>query len=320
MGVVGCGCNHAQKTSEDSGPIVLEGPSPAPGGGDAAGTVSSSSPAPPRPARPRCRAIAVEGAATIDAESAAQAKPLAVDDEVPDRAWVTLGDGARFVAKDPRTARETTFVGPARARACVDNIEESWVGSGTFESVGGAGESPGAEEWVVTASAVVRYASSRLRLEVHSGETRITVSGGVAWLWPTHATELSEGWQRLKEGQTISARTEEAPIDAARSSVDRCVAFAHSARTLAYALLSPPNDAASGEGGTAADAVKEQVKTKRLARAACAMAALRLGEESAARDGGASGGRLDTGVISALAVKLADADAAWRALPLAQGH
>jgi hypothetical protein len=269
---------------------------------------------------PHCRAIAVQGAATVDARGGEGPTPLATDDEVPEKDWVTLAAGARFVAKDPRTARETTFVGPARARACVDHAEESWLAAGTFESAVGAGESPGAEEWVVTPNAVVRYAASRLHLEVHGAETHVTVAGGVAFLWPTRATDLSEGWQRVNQGPTVVSRTSGSPLTAARSAIDRCAELARRSRDLASALLNGTNNGAPGEGGTAGDEVKDQVQTKRLARAACAMAALRLATESSASDGGTSGGRVDDGAIAALAAKLADADAEWRTLPLAQGH
>jgi hypothetical protein len=283
-----------------------------------AGPGANASPSTPRPPRLRCRVIAVDGTATIEAKDGESSAALAGEAEVPEKAWVTLASASRFVAKDPRTARETIFIGPARARACVDRTEESWLSSGTFESVVGAGESPGAEEWVITPYAVVRYAAARVHVEVHATETRLTVASGVALLWPTHAKELSEGWQRLSEGQTATARTTGSALDATRSAVEQCAALARTSRDLAYVILNGTSDAALPDGAAAADEVKDQVRTRRLARAACGIAALRLDLSQASQDGGATV-RVDGGPWGELAAKWADADAAWRTLPLAQG-
>ena len=101
-----------------------------------------------------CRAIAVDGPVRVEG---ADAGALALQSEIPDQTWLSLGPDARLVAKDPRTTRETAFVGPARVRSCVAHREESWLAAGRFESAIGAGETPGAEEWVVTPLGVVRY-------------------------------------------------------------------------------------------------------------------------------------------------------------------
>jgi hypothetical protein len=266
----------------------------------------------------RCRVIALDGTATIEADDSEPSAPLAGEAEVPEKAWVSLASGSRIVAKDPRTARETIFIGPARVRACVDRTEESWLASGTFESVVGAGESPGAEEWVITPQAVVRYAAARVHVEVRPAETQLTVASGVALLWPAHAKELSEGWQRLSEGQTAAVRTMSPALGALRSAVEQCAALARSSRDLAAAILNGASDAALADGATAAGEVKDQVKTRRLARAACAIAAVRLDTARSARDGGSTV-KQDGGPLGDLAAQWADADVAWRTLPLAQG-
>lgn len=105
-----------------------------------------------------CRAIAVDGSVRSDDDVDAGASPnaLALRGEIPSEGWLSLGADSRLVAKDPRTTRETVFVGPARVRPCVAHREEAWVASGRFESAVGAGETPGAEEWLVTPLAVAR--------------------------------------------------------------------------------------------------------------------------------------------------------------------
>ena len=92
-----------------------------------------------------CRAIAVDGPVRVlkSVERAAErgddggleraadggdaGTALALEGQIPSEAWLSLSPDARLVAKDPRTTRETTFLGPARVRACVDHREESWV-------------------------------------------------------------------------------------------------------------------------------------------------------------------------------------------------
>jgi hypothetical protein len=246
---------------------------------------------------------------------------LQAQGEVPRDAWLWLATGARLVAKDPRTTRETTFLGPAHARACVDGREESWIAYGSLESVAGAGEAPGAEEWLVTPLAVVRYGAARLRVDVGGSNTSVAMASGVAFLsiagdarakrqrgdaaasaaedgsWP----EADPGWQRVDEGVvTVVPAVARPPVDAARSVVDACYSVAGRARDLAGALLS----GADASPDSTVLAASEQVSTRRRARAACAMAGLRV------RLLAASNAR------SSLLGKINEAEEAWRALPI----
>jgi hypothetical protein len=240
-----------------------------------------------------CRAIAVDG--PVRAEGSGDAGgPLPFQGEIPDENWLTLGKDARLVAKDPRTTRETTFVGPARARACVAHREESWLVAGRFESAIGAGETPGAEEWVVTPLGVVRYMAAKVAVEVRARDTAVWVGSGPAFMWldagvrvtrargasATDAGALADaavgptvdddGWLRMAEGEvTLSPGPARSPADDARATVDGCAGLATRAQQLAAALL---EGKATADGTTA----KEQMRTRRLARAACAVAALRV--------------------------------------------
>ncbi len=171
-----------------------------------------------------CRAIAVDGPVRVEGSGDAGG-PLPFQGEIPDETWLTLGKDARLVAKDPRTTRETTFVGPARVRACVAHREESWLVAGRFESAIGAGETPGAEEWVVTPLGVVRYMAAKVAVEVRARDTAVGVGSGPAFMWldagvrvtrargasATDAGALAEagvgptvdddGWLRMAEGE-----------------------------------------------------------------------------------------------------------------------
>ncbi len=251
-----------------------------------------------------CRAIAVDGVVRVESEgdagADAGAERLDHNAELPGGVWVSLAAESRLVAKDPRTTRETTFVGASRVRPCVTHREESWIASGSFESAIGAGETPGAEEWVVTPLAVVRYMAAKLRVEVRSAETLVSVGSGDAFLWladdarevrtphgadagATSTTVDDEGWRRASDTAAgplkLVATTARPPADAARMIADRCTSLTKRARDLAGELISGPADT---DGGTA----KEQVKTRRIARAACSVAALRVAalSPSPARD------------------------------------
>jgi hypothetical protein len=219
--------------------------------------------------------------------------------------WLSLGRDARLVAKDPRTTRETSFQGPAHVRVCVAHREESWLTAGRFESAVGAGETPGAEEWVVTPFGVVRYLAAKIAVDVHAKDAVAAVGSGIAFLWlddGVHATPTrprstgaeagadvrlssggpsggadggagptldDDGWLRMGEGEVTLSGGSRDPTQAARASVDRCATLARGAQELAVALF-------AGSGNPDGSTAKEQMRTRRQARAACAIAALRV--------------------------------------------
>ncbi|HXN31036.1 MAG TPA: hypothetical protein VN894_04210 [Polyangiaceae bacterium] len=263
-------------------------------------------PAPQRRTLP-CRAIAVDGDVQLEGGAA-----LARQDEIEPGPWLWLSSDARLVAKDPRTTRETTFRGPGHVKPCVDLAEESWITSGTFESAMGAGETPGAEEWVVTPLGVVRFDAARLSMEVPirsmHDTVQLDVAEGVAFVWLAHdaaarafdggatPSPVDEGWARISGARaTLTLTTPGSPPDGARAAIDVCRALGESTRELAKALVGVDAD------GTTAAA---QVRTRRLGRAACAVAAVRV----------------DTVLKSAgkekLAASLKEADGLWRSPPL----
>ncbi|MGH7435888.1 MAG: hypothetical protein ACRENE_09460 [Polyangiaceae bacterium] len=251
---------------------------------------ATSTPTPSPLASAPCRIIALTGAATADST------PLSLQGSVP-ATWLSLADGAHLVAKDPRTARETTFDGPARLRDCVGSAEEAWVGDGSFESTAGAGEAPGAEQWIVTPHAAVRYASAKVRLRVRATGTTVTMVAGVAFVWPPAAgatdagpLPLEEGWQRLPTGTTTLAAG-----GGAGEAVARCTQLAGRSHDLTAALFWRDG------GPLAGTVVTDQVTTRRLARAACALAHVRVE--------GAGGSAADASAIQT-------ADEAWRSLPV----
>jgi hypothetical protein len=276
-----------------------------------------------------CRAIAVDGevlAAAAWEGSADAAAPdggvrLTSEAQIPAEGWLSLGREARLVAKDPRTTRETSFEGPAHVRACVEHREESWLATGRFESTVGAGETPGAEEWVVTPFGVIRYMAGKIAVDVRAQNAAVAVGSGTAFLLlddgiratPSRSRSTDagagadggaapvvddDGWLRMGEGEVILSGPARPPIEAARAAVDRCDALGQRAQQLAAELFAA---AANPDGSTA----KQQMRTRRQARAACAIAALHVDTLPPSAPKGEMSGRLDR------------ATAAWAAPPAA---
>ncbi len=242
-----------------------------------------------------CRAVGSSGEVrTLSEDDAGAGRALVTDAEIPSDVWLSLARGARLVAKDPRTTRETIFAGPGRVRACAGHREDSWIAAGVFESTPGAGETPGAEEWIVTPLAVVRYASAKVRVTVRPDGTTLLLGGGVAFVRAENDARVSLGphtvtpearaagkgsknqepWLRVSEGSIeIRPIRRVSAAKAVQSAVDECSAISERAQALAQLVL--PHEIGDGGNSGLGDAIVEQVTTRRVARAACAVADLR---------------------------------------------
>jgi hypothetical protein len=258
------------------------------------------------PPKLACRVIALDGEAHIETPAVdGGTTPLLLQGLAPTEAWIALAKGARVIARDPKTTRETTFHGPARVRACVDFSEESWVASGSFESSVGSGEAPGNEEWVVTPQGIVRYTAAQVAVEVKPHEADVTLTSGVAFAWQPSAAgdagsppgdagkTLEEGWSRVPTGKSKLGAAHDEPASA---TLDRCVALSATARDLASQVMA--------KGGATGSTITQQVTARRLARAACAVATLRVNA-------------LPPADAAPLLRPLSDANNAWSGLPAA---
>jgi hypothetical protein len=290
--VTACGTCEPQKTApvEAGAPSTTNAPS-------TSSSVHITPILPHRAPQPKlaCRIVALDGEAHIETPGVdAGTTPLLLQGLAPTDAWMALGKGSRVIARDPRTTRETTFRGPGRARACVDFSEESWLTAGAFESSVGAGESPGAEEWVITPIAVVRYAAAKLTLTVGKA-VDATLESGSAFVWQPGAGDaaLEDGWLRLPDGKTHLAAAHEDPPSA---SVDRCTTLAGAARALAAQVMAPG-------GAVEAGLITQQVTARRMARAACALATMRVSA-------------LPPAEAAPLLRGVAEANSAWSGVPL----
>lgn len=260
---VASGC--ARTSSEPGTAAGDTGPAP-----DVTASTSAPLPRPPleggtslrRRLNLTCRAMAVQGSPTIAVDGGV--KPLAASDFAD--GWVTLAKGERLTVSLPRTGRELAFVGPAVVEPCV-GTDEAWVLRGVFEGSRGSGESPGAEQWVVTPFGVVRYGGAILEVAVDDTGVRARLKGGSGTILPEGAAAweiLSPSATRVVKGAPLGKRGTEA-------SADRCAKGSAAARVLEDALVLP--DAARSP--TFGDLAMRANDAHVLGRAACAVAKLR---------------------------------------------
>jgi hypothetical protein len=209
--------------------------------------------------------------------------PLVVSTAVPDDAWIDVGNGSRLTARDAFSTRETTYYGPGRFRPCVFHEEEAWVERGRFESVGGAGERPGGEEWVETPLGAGRYDVAKWTLTVTERSLEVRVASGTGYFWPAEGVTThffaeagaspslnDQGWVRIDgaEGATMTVSKPVLTDVGARAALDRCVSAASDAKKLAATLGAA--DANVGE------LAPRHIVARRLAHAACGVAYLRI--------------------------------------------
>jgi hypothetical protein len=214
-----------------------------------------------------CRAMAVTGSPTIAVDGGAS-KPLAMNDFAD--GWVTLGAADTLTVTLPRSGREITFVGPALFEPCV-GAEEAWLLRGRFQGARGSGESPGAEEWVVTPFGVVRYGAAIVEVTVDDAGAHASLKGGSATILP----EGESAWQILKQDapRVVPKVMKGAPLGkgGSQAASERCAKAAAAAKTLEDALLLPDATASPAFGDLAMRANDAHV----LGRALCAVATLR---------------------------------------------
>jgi len=282
------GCKHP--ASSGGAARDAEGDAPA----------SSSHPTPSTAARapreagahlpPPCRVTGVDGTLTLtplaglakDA-SAPAALTLRPSADLPDDVWVEVGKASKFSTRDATSTREAVYSGPGRFHACIDHQEEAWVASGVFESVPGAGERPGGEEWVATPLGEARYAAAKLKITVAERTVEIKVASGTGYFWPAEGVKIEayseagapptvgdQGWMRL-DGATGAIFSSPRPvlnITGTPALMAQCFRLASETWNLATSLGKPNADV--GELGP------KHIVARRQARAACTVAALRV--------------------------------------------
>lgn len=230
------------------------------------------SPPPPRPliegGAPRhhlnlaCRALALRGSPSIASD--AGLKPLAINDLTD--GWVTLAAADTLTVSLPKTGRELSFLGPGTFEPCV-TTNEAWLVRGTFQGSRGSGESPGAEQWVVTPFGVIRYGAAIVEIVVEAAEARVRLKAGSATVLPEEGTS----WESLSVDATHVVKGAPLGKAAALASADRCTKATAATKTLEDVLALPDAAASPIFGDIAMRANDAHV----VGRALCAVAKLR---------------------------------------------
>jgi hypothetical protein len=209
--------------------------------------------------------------------------------------WLDLPARSSFTARTLETGRELRFEGAGRVRACGDDV--ALVAEGSAVGLPGGGEAPGAEQWVATACGVARWASGVHRLSSARDACRLQSSMGTAHLWvpedvraedaPVDASAPVDAgvpavqvdgrgagaWQRV-DGKRALRLSSRAALDSS-ASVKRAIAACEKAADAVQTLATRMGAADAGTSALG-ELAAESVVARGLARAACAVAAVRV--------------------------------------------
>jgi hypothetical protein len=249
--------NKASGGAADATGDVRAAPAPSP--------VHSAPKAPPKPPPQPCKAASVAGPVNVVPLTGglpdAGGLPLVAAAAIPDDAWIDVGKGGKVTARDAESTRETSYEGPGRFLVCIGHKEESWVKEGTFESVGGAGERPGGEEWVTTPLGVARYDVAKWKITVTATTVDAQVSAGTGYFWPAEGVtakfsraeagslpgENDQGWVRLDSGTGAKLSVSKPVLteEGASAALERCAATSKEAMSLTASLAEADADIAA---------------------------------------------------------------------------
>jgi hypothetical protein len=212
---------------------------------------------PPPRVPPPCRIASAVGSIKSWTIPSASSPPPSLEDRsgavvagssVPDDVWFEVGKDSHLTTRDATSTRETTLIGPGRFHACIGHREEAWVQSGTFESVGGAGERPGGEEWVATPLGAARYDVAKWSFTVKERSVEVRVTSGTGYFWPAEGVKTTyfsdagvaptlndQGWVRLEGLTGASLKVDKSVLspEAAGAALDTCAKAAAEARSIA---------------------------------------------------------------------------------------
>jgi len=202
-------------------------------------------------------------------------------------AWLDLAAKASFTVRTIETGRELRYEGPGRVRPCSGDV--ALVAEGSAVGLPGSGEAPGVEQWVATACGVARWAAGVHRFSGARNACKLQSSSGSMNLYvapdvtakeivdggappPVDAGAAATPWRRidLRQSFVLEGR---GPLDSAaatKSALTACERAAASVQSIEAGMTSPE------AGASAGDLAAESVAARGIARAACAVAAVRV--------------------------------------------
>ena len=221
--------------------------------------------------------------------------------------WLALAAHASFTVRTLETGRELRFEGPGRVRACAGDV--ALVAEGSAIGLPGSGEAPGAEQWVATACGVARWASGVHRFSGARDACKLQSSLGAAQLYVASDVTVAEvavdggappdpdagtgagggspnkaaSWRRI-DGRRAFALQPRGAIDGGagvKTALGACEHAADAVQKVAAAMLpdARADGGSGGDGGTGTsmgELAERSVVARGIARAACAVAAVRV--------------------------------------------
>ena len=202
-------------------------------------------------------------------------------------AWLDLPARSSFTVRTLETGRELRFEGPGRVRPCGSDV--ALVAEGSAVGLPGSGEAPGAEQWAATACGVARWASGVHRFSGARDACKLQSSVGTVNLYlapDVTAEEIVDGgapagdagrpagpWRRIDVRQALRLQAR-GPLDApaaVKGALAACERAALDVQSLSARMTQP-----EGGAGNTGELAAESVGARGVARAACAVAAVRV--------------------------------------------
>lgn len=213
----------------------------------------------------------------------------ALPDEDPS-GWLVLSAERPIAVREHASGRELSFQGPGRALPCARGV--TLLGRGSVSGRPFAGEAPGSEQWVATACGVLRWASGakHVTADVLGGAgDRCTFdigAGTASWYLPADVVATDDDARAAEATPTFHTATGKRSIGivprtrtpgyftsaaGSRHALDACVQRSGEVQDIARALMG-----GVAPGGVPGDLAARSVAARGLARAACAVAEVRV--------------------------------------------
>ncbi|MDB4941626.1 MAG: hypothetical protein JWP97_1160 [Labilithrix sp.] len=222
--------------------------------------------------RKDCRIMSSEGGPAASAD--------------PD-AWLDVAAQGTFSVRTLDTGRELRFEGPGRVRACGGEV--ALLAEGSAVGLPGSGEAPGSEQWVASAFGAARWASGVHRMTAAKDSCKVQVSTGALELYVAEDVSVSDvttdggdaprgdpastrgGFRHIVTRRTLllTPRGPSAGTAAVKTALTACERAAAAVSDLAARMN-------GGDAGALGELAAESVSARGTARAACAVAEVRV--------------------------------------------
>ncbi|MBS2013748.1 MAG: hypothetical protein JST00_12725 [Deltaproteobacteria bacterium] len=210
--------------------------------------------------------------------------------------WIDLRPAAVISVKSSETGRELRFEGPGRVKPCA--VDGAMILEGSAVGLPGAGEGPGSEQWVAASCGVAVWSNGVHRFSASGAgpvnECRLQTSTGASHLYVAKdmtgeesavdggapeagAPPIPGRFLPLTGRHAVTLRPQKKtlPGEPVRTALAECAKAASDAESVGARLRNRDGGAAAGTGDVGELAV-QSIGVRRLARAACAVAAVRV--------------------------------------------